>query len=55
MHWTANKNFLKKKRSTGPVRNRSTAVDFEIYRSGRLEKILTGSLSASETILGHLL
>ena len=34
-----------KNRSTGPVRNRSTGDDFEIYRSGRVEKILTGSIS----------
>ena len=37
-----------KNRSTGPVRNRSTGRstgdDFEIYRSGRVEKILTGSI-----------
>ena len=35
---------------TGPVKNRSTGRstddDFEIYRSGRVEKILTGSISA---------
>ena len=38
-----------KNRLTGPVRNRSTGRstgdDFEIYRSGRVEKILTGSIS----------
>ena len=34
-----------KNRSTGPVRNRSTGNDFEIYRSGRVEKTLTGSIS----------
>ena len=38
-----------KNRSTGPVRNRSTGRstggDFEIYGQGRLEKILTGSIS----------
>ena len=43
-----------KKRPTGPVRNRSTdrstGVDFEIYRSGRVEKILTGSISAHTTL-----
>ena len=33
-----------KKQSTGAVRNRSTGVDFEIYRSGHVEKILTGSI-----------
>ena len=32
-----------KKRSTGPVSDRSTGVDFEFYRS--VEKILTGSIS----------
>ena len=41
-------------RSTGPVRNRltgrSTGVDFEIYRSGRVEKILTGSISATDAL-----
>ena len=36
-----------KNQSTGPVRNRSTGDDFEIYRSGRVEKILTGSISGS--------
>ena len=39
-----------KNRLTGPVKNRSTGRstgdDFEIYRSGRVEKILTGSISA---------
>ena len=39
-----------KNRSIGPVRNRSTGRstddDFEIYRSGRVKKILTGSISA---------
>ena len=39
-----------KKRSTGPVKNRSTGVDFEIYRSGRVEKILTGSISVSHIV-----
>ena len=38
-----------KNRLTGPVKNRSTGRstgdDFEIYRSGRVEKILTGSIS----------
>ena len=38
-----------KNRSTGPVKNRmtgrSTGEDFEIYRSGCVEKILTGSIS----------
>ena len=34
-----------KKRSTGPVKNWSTGDDFKIYRSGRVEKILTGSIS----------
>ena len=34
-----------KKRSTGPVSDRSNGVDFEFYRSGRVEKILTGSIS----------
>ena len=34
-----------KNRLTGPVRNRSTGDDFEIYRSGRVEKILTDSIS----------
>ena len=42
-----------KNQSTGPVRNlltgRSTGVDFEIYRSGRVEKILTGSISALDS------
>ena len=42
-----NKNFLRKNRSTGPVRNRSTGDEFEIYRSGRVEKILTGSISGT--------
>ena len=49
-----------KNRSTGPVANRSTGRstcrstcrstgdDFEIYRSGRVEKILTGSISDSD-------
>ena len=36
-----------KNRSTG----RSTGVDFEIYRSGRVEKILTDSISG----LGYFL
>ena len=36
-----------KNRLTGPVKNRSTGDDFEIYRSGRVEKILTGSISAT--------
>ena len=48
-----------KKRSTGPVRNRSTGRstgdDFEIYRSGRVEKILTGSTSVEEPISASLL
>ena len=39
-------------RSTGSVRNRSTGRstgdDFEIYRSGGVEKILTGSISAQD-------
>ena len=40
-------------RSTGPVRNRSTGVDFEIYRTGRVEKILTGSISgACDRVVG---
>ena len=43
--WT--RTFCKKKRKTGPVRNRSTGVNFEIYRLGRVEKILTGSIFAS--------
>ena len=43
MHWAVNKNFLQK--------NRSTGVDFEIYRSGRVEKILTDSIS----VLDHSL
>ena len=34
-----------KKRLTGPVRNRSTGVDFLIYQSDRVEKILTGSIT----------
>ena len=42
-----------KKRLTGPVKNRSTGRstgdDFEIYRSGRVEKILTGSISDTVT------
>ena len=33
-----------KKRSTALVSNRLTGVDFEFYRSGRVEKILTGSI-----------
>ena len=41
-----------KKQLTGPVRNRSTGRstgdDFEIYRSGRIEKILTGSISVPD-------
>ena len=41
-----------KNRLTGPVKNRSTGRssgdDFEIYRSGRVEKILTGSISGTE-------
>ena len=41
----------KKKRSTGPARNRSTGVDFEIYRSGRVEKILTSSIFGPHCIL----
>ena len=38
---------VKKKRWTGPVSDRSTRVDFEFYRSGRVEKILTGSGGAT--------
>ena len=57
-----NKNLLQKKRSTGPVRNqltgrstgRSTGDDFEIYRSGRVEKILIGSISAVESAIKSL-
>ena len=41
-----------KNRLTGPVKNRSTgrstSDEFEIYRSGRVEKILTGSISGSD-------
>ena len=41
-------------RSTGQVRNRSTGRstgdDFEIYRSGRVEKILTASISGFKSI-----
>ena len=40
-----------KHRSTGAVRNRSTGVDFEIYWSGRVEKILTGSISGLDSIV----
>ena len=29
-------------------KERSTGVDFEIYRSGRVEKILTGSISGEK-------
>ena len=43
MHLAVNKNLLQK--------NRSTGVDFEIYRSGRVEKILTDSIS----VLNHSL
>ena len=32
---TEHKPSVKKKRSTKPVSDRSTGVDFEIYRSGR--------------------
>ena len=43
-----------KNRLTGSVKNwstgRSTGDDFEIYRSGRVEKILTGSISEPEAI-----
>ena len=39
-----------KNRLTGPVKNRSTGNDFEIYRSGRVEKILTGSISGTEYV-----
>ena len=49
---TVNKNVLENNRLTGPVRNRLTGRstgrstgDFEIYRSGGVEKILTGSIS----------
>ena len=53
---TEHKLSVKKKRSSGPVRDRSTGpvtdrstgVDFEFSRSGRVEKILTGSISASK-------
>ena len=42
-----------KKRSTGPIRNRltgrSTGDDFEIYRSGRVEKIPTAVPSLAYT------
>ena len=31
-----------------PSAGRSTGDDFEIYRSGRVEKILTGSISVSQ-------
>ena len=44
-----------KNRSTGPVRNRltgrSTGVDFEIHRSGRVEKILTGFIFGPDKLL----
>ena len=44
-----------KKRSTGPVRpvnfkfcaGWSTGIDFEFYQSGRVKKILTGSISGT--------
>ena len=36
-----------KKRSTGPVSDRSTGVDFEFYRTDRVEKVLTGSISGT--------
>ena len=43
-----------KNRSTRLVRNRSTGrstgVDFEIYRSGRVEKTLTGFISDPENM-----
>ena len=41
---------LVKKRSTGPVCDRSIGTDFEFYRLGRVEKILTGSIS----VLTHI-
>ena len=42
------KRLVKKKRSTKPVSDRSTGVHFEFSRSGRVEKILTGSISATD-------
>ena len=49
--WT--KTFSKN-RLTGPVKNRSTGRstgdDFEIYRSGRVENFLTGSISEQEDL-----
>ena len=59
MHWKVNKNFLLKKpvdrASWKPVNRRSTGrltgVDFEIYQSGRVEKIPTGSISGHESAL----
>ena len=50
---------LVQNRLTGPVKNRSTGRstgdDFEIYRSGRVEKILTGSISVPNSAGGHCL
>ena len=46
---TEHKPSVKKKRSTGLVSDRSTGVDFEFYRLGRVEKILAGSISAPVT------
>ena len=47
-----------KKRSTEPIRNRSTSrstsVDFEIYRLSRVEKILIGSISGSNLYLSKV-
>ena len=39
-----------KKRSTGPVSDRSTGVDFEFYRSRRVQKILIGFHLWSEVL-----
>ena len=52
--WNSEQKPSVKNRSTGPVRNRSTGRstgdDFEIYRSGRVEKILTASISGFKCI-----
>ena len=37
-----------KKRSTGPVSDRSTGLNFEFYWWGRVEKILIGSISVTD-------
>ena len=43
-----------KKWSTGPVSDRSTGIGYEFYRLGRVEEILTGSISASHNTCSYL-